>query len=58
MTDRRLEKSSQLLRETEKSIKEITSDVGYNDQNYFSKLFKNKYGLSPTEYRNNTEEKK
>ena len=58
VTDRRLEKSSQLLKETEKSIKEITADVGYNDQNYFSKLFKNKYGLSPTEYRNTAEESK
>ncbi|MBO7639422.1 MAG: response regulator [Treponema sp.] len=58
VTDRRLEKSCTLLKETEKSVKEITADVGYNDQNYFSKLFKNKYGLSPTEFRNNAEEKK
>ena len=57
VTDRRLEKSCKLLKETEKSVKEITADVGYNDQNYFSKLFKNKYGLSPTEFRNNAEEK-
>ena len=57
VTDRRLEKSCKLLKETEKSVKEITADVGYNDQNYFIKLFKNKYGLSPTEFRNNAEEK-
>lgn len=51
VTDCRLEESRKLLRSTEKSVKEITADVGYNDQNYFSKLFKNKYGVSPTEYR-------
>ncbi len=51
ISDKRLEKSRQLLEETELSIKEITAKVGYNDQNYFSRIFKNKYGLSPKEYR-------
>ena len=51
LTDRRLEKSRELLSNTELSIKEITASIGYNDQNYFSRLFKNKYGVSPTEYR-------
>ena len=39
------------LEQTELSIKEITAEVGYNDQNYFSRIFKSKYGLSPKEYR-------
>ena len=51
LTDRRLEKSRELLSNTDLSIKEITASIGYNDQNYFSRLFKSKYGLSPTEYR-------
>ena len=51
LTDRRLEKSRELLNDTNLSIKEITASIGYNDQNYFSRLFKNKYGVSPTEYR-------
>ena len=51
ISDKRLEKSRQLLETTELSIKEITAEVGYNDQNYFSRIFKNKYGLSPKEYR-------
>ena len=51
VTDKRLEKSRQLLAETDSSIKEITANVGYNDQNYFSRIFKNKYGVSPKEYR-------
>ncbi|MCR5436762.1 MAG: response regulator [Treponema sp.] len=52
LSDRRLEKSRQMLKNTSKSIKEITAETGYNDQNYFSRLFKNKFGVSPTEFRN------
>ena len=51
ISDKRLEQSRKLLSETTLSIKEITAQVGYNDQNYFSRIFKNKYGLSPKEYR-------
>jgi two-component system response regulator YesN len=48
---KRLEKSCQLLAQTDLSIKEITATIGYNDQNYYSRIFKTKYGLSPKEYR-------
>ena len=51
VSDKRLEKSCQLLAQTDLSIKEITGKVGYNDQNYYSRIFKSKYGLSPKEYR-------
>ena len=51
ISDRRLEKAKSLLSGTDFSIKEISAQVGYNDQNYFSKLFKGKFGLSPTEFR-------
>lgn len=53
VTNKRLEKARQLLNETQYSVKEITAYIGYNDQNYFSRLFKNKFGVSPTEFRNN-----
>jgi len=52
LTDKRLEKARALLKETNLSIKEITTEIGYNDQNYLSRLFKNKFGLSPKEFRN------
>lgn len=51
LNDTRLEKSRDLLRNTDLSIKEITASVGYNDQNYFSRIFRNKYGVTPTEFR-------
>lgn len=52
VTDRRLEKGRLMLCETELSIKEISAEIGYNDQNYFSRIFKNKFGISPTDFRN------
>ncbi|PCJ59677.1 MAG: hypothetical protein COA79_09745 [Planctomycetota bacterium] len=40
-----------LLRETEKSVKEIAFESGFNDANYFSKIFKKSLGVSPNEFR-------
>lgn len=51
VNDTRLEKSRDLLKTTDLSIKEVTAAVGYNDQNYFSRIFRNKYGITPTEFR-------
>ena len=41
------------LAESSYSISEISKLVGYDDQCYFSRIFKNKTGLSPIKYRNN-----
>ena len=30
----------------------IAGQTGYSDQNYFSRQFKNKFGISPTDFRN------
>jgi YesN/AraC family two-component response regulator len=46
----RMEKAKQLLKEGKKSIKEISIDVGYADQNYFSRAFKKYYNKSPKEF--------
>jgi YesN/AraC family two-component response regulator len=47
----RVEKASIMLRETESSIKGISSDCGFEDQSWFSKIFKNYTGISPGKYR-------
>jgi AraC-like DNA-binding protein len=40
-----------LLRETDLSVKEIANRLGYEDQFYFSRLFKLVNGISPRAYR-------
>ncbi|MBC8061152.1 MAG: response regulator [Clostridiaceae bacterium] len=46
----RMEKAKNLLRQGDKSIKQVALEVGYIDQNYFSKAFKKYTNLSPKEY--------
>ncbi|QAA34243.1 helix-turn-helix domain-containing protein [Clostridium manihotivorum] len=47
----RIKKAKEMLRDNSKSIKEVCFSVGYNDPNYFSKVFKKYEGQSPTEFR-------
>ena len=51
LTECRIEKAKKLLGDPEKSIKEITIEVGYHEQNYFSKVFKKISHVTPREYR-------
>jgi two-component system response regulator YesN len=46
----RMERAVKLIKEGRKSIKEISIEVGYTDQNYFSKAFKKYYDKSPKEF--------
>jgi len=47
----RLRKAAILLLNSEdKNISEIAYEVGFNDPNYFGKVFKTHYGMSPSEY--------
>lgn len=52
----RMEHAKYLLETTDEPIKEIASEVGYNDPLAFSKMFSNLVGISPSEYRKNVEE--
>ena len=50
--DYRLEKACQFLKNPQLRIGEVSEKVGINDVRYFSSMFKKKYNLTPTEYRN------
>lgn len=51
ITQYRLQKAEDMLLESKKSIKSIAVENGFSDQNYFSKVFIKKYGLTPTKFR-------
>lgn len=47
----RLKKASQLLEETKINITDVALECGFDDPNYFARLFKKNYGQSPSTYR-------
>jgi two component transcriptional regulator, araC family len=51
LTNLRLQKAVELLKTTDEKTYIIAEMVGYADQNYFSYVFKKKYGVSPSKYR-------
>ncbi|NOY10392.1 MAG: helix-turn-helix transcriptional regulator, partial [Spirochaetes bacterium] len=52
LTDVRLQKAKELLLYSDMSITSIAYEVGYQDSNYFSSLFKKVEGITPSEYKN------
>ncbi|HIU75583.1 MAG TPA: helix-turn-helix domain-containing protein [Candidatus Pelethocola excrementipullorum] len=52
LQEKRLNQAAYLLNNTTLSITDISLHVGYNNFSYFYKIFKNKYGASPNQYRN------
>jgi AraC-like DNA-binding protein len=49
LRDLRLEKALTLLRRKSGSVAQIAEEVGYNSPSYFSKVFAEKFGCSPSE---------
>lgn len=47
----RLHRAEQLLLTTENSVNSIAHEIGYQNLGYFYKLFRQKHGMLPTEYR-------
>ena len=47
----RCKKAAGLLKKTDLPVQEISNYVGYSDNNYFVKVFKKIYDLTPSEYR-------
>lgn len=56
LTDIRIGKAKEMLKNTCLRNYEIAEQVGYHDSRYFSQLFKKRVGLSPSEYRNSVVE--
>jgi two-component system response regulator YesN len=57
ITNLRIQKSKELLAESQLSGKEICFEIGYGDPNYFSRNFKRIVGITPTEYKEITKRK-
>lgn len=51
LTEFRIRRACILLASTEKIIKEISFEVGFKDQMYFSTVFRSVIGMTPTEFR-------
>lgn len=51
LTGIRLEKAVELLKDTDYKTYMIAAKVGYDEPNYFSYVFKRRYGVSPNKFR-------
>ncbi|CAN5280564.1 AraC family transcriptional regulator [soil metagenome] len=51
LTKKRLEHAQLLLKTSQKSVNEIAYDSGFENATHFSRVFKEKFGFSPLQYR-------
>ena len=51
LTALRLEKAKELLSTTDMLLSAIAMEIGYNEPNYFSHVFRKNVGMTPKEYR-------
>jgi len=51
----RMEEAKRMLAETQMKVIEISQNVGYDNEKHFMKAFKGYCGVSPTEYRKNSQ---
>lgn len=51
----RLKRGAQMLRESQLNISEIAYQLGFNNPKYFSKYFKEEYGIMPSDYQKQEE---
>lgn len=51
LRESRLSRAASMLAATDLPVKDIATDCGFSDLNYFSKCFKSQHGITPTAYR-------
>lgn len=51
ITELRIERAKELLKDSRIKLYEVASFIGYTDANYFSTIFKKYLGFAPSEYR-------
>jgi len=56
ITQKKLEKAQRILAFSLSSIKEVCYECGFTNPSSFSRMFKDQYGYSPTEFRKNLSE--
>jgi signal transduction histidine kinase/DNA-binding response OmpR family regulator/ligand-binding sensor domain-containing protein len=54
----RVKRAAQLIESGEYTISQVTYMVGCNDPRYFSRIFKHRFGVTPTEYRDKNAKQK
>lgn len=54
LQEKRLKQAAFLLENTRLSITDVSLDVGYSNFSYFYKIFREKYGMSPKQFRRKT----
>jgi len=47
----KIHRAESFLEQEELSVKEVAYKMGFDDQYYFSRLFKNKTGISPSDWK-------
>jgi signal transduction histidine kinase/DNA-binding response OmpR family regulator len=50
INDLRLQRAAQMIRSRTDNVSQIGYAVGYNEQSYFSKRFRKKFGMAPKDY--------
>jgi YesN/AraC family two-component response regulator len=55
LTAMRIERAKELLASTSMKLATIAMEIGYNEPNYFSHVFRKLEGITPKEYRNRTQ---
>ncbi len=52
----RLEEARDLLKNSDYNISQVVYSIGFSSRSYFSKIFKKKYGISPSKFLKNKQE--